>query len=1095
VKISEKCNAVTEADIAVTASLISPKRRVWKMRLKISLRECVFYFALAIFLLNPFLINPALAAGENAAAPAFSSTVSSSGKENAKKGPAVPSSPKVTTQIVVNVIVNTQSKGDFFFELDDKHNLFIPVADAKTLMLQYAEDRIIIIRGDEQFVPISALLDVTYTFDEKKLTVAIIGKTTASGKTAADLFSLKAAAKNIYYPRETSAFLNYGLSYAYDRDNGFQSFSVTNKAGFRTGDVFFTSDSLYTKTETSDSFVRLQSSATYERRGDLQWFVLGDEYANSGDLGSTVNMGGIGFSKVYRLDPFFITQPVLDLRGSVIFPTQAEIYLDGVLIGKQAIAPGSFDLKNLYSYTGSHNVEVLLKDPFGNVQKISYLAYFSSQMLRKGLHEYSYNAGFLREQYGVESNEYGKPAFSAFHRYGVTNNLNIGARAEGSDGTYNGGISASFAVPRIGQFGLSIAGSSATDNKEGGALSLQHSFQLGSFSTNLLLRGYSRDYATVGNPLQTQDSTQLAMNLGMGLLLNPLGSFSINYAETETFKGVNTRNISLNYSRTLYKSISLFATGSSTRTMDDTTYNCFVGLNFDLAKGIRGSVQASAGSGDVNSETIQIQKDIPVGEGLGYRASVNRSETTANTTTSFNPYVQYNARYGIYSLDANIKNTGGDGSEIYNLSAAGSLVYAGGFFGVSRPVSDSFGIVALNKEVPGATVLNNGQEIGKTGSFGTMVVPTLASYGQNKITLDTKNIPIDYSISDVNKSISPSLWSGSCVYFDAKQTRAVTGKLFTQKEGKKAPLEFIEIFMKVGEKSLTFPTGKGGEFYMENSLPSDEKAAAFDNLSCRAIAKRIKSGGDTILPGTYRATADFEGGKCEFSITFPENAEAITDIGEIQCVGPQTAAQPVAAPAPSAQVPSVGAPAPSVKEALPSAPASTPSGHEQPSPVPAPAPEIRAPAQFSNDVINQLVIFKDIRRRLVNNKILGPITVVEGIAVNQADYTVSRILIKGEMLGAKSLVLGEHISYAGNILTGEELTNLSEEEILKKLSRQEGSDNSNKKIRPDGQMPFMIVFPHETAGVIKTRVTLISAERLPSAQAPAPAVQTPAPVH
>ena len=74
----------------------------------------------------------------------------------------------------------------------------------------------------------------------------------------------------------------------------------------------------------------------------------------------------------------------MNLKGSVIFPTQAEIYLDGVLIGKQTIIPGSFDLKNLYSYTGSHNVEVLLKDPFGNVQKISYLAYFSTQMLRQG---------------------------------------------------------------------------------------------------------------------------------------------------------------------------------------------------------------------------------------------------------------------------------------------------------------------------------------------------------------------------------------------------------------------------------------------------------------------------------------------------------------------------------------------------------------------------------------------------------------------------------------------------------------------------------------------------------------------------------------
>jgi len=796
-------------------------------------------------------------------------------------------SAKDTTQIVVNFIVNTQPRGDFFAELDEQQNLYISVQDAEALKLQFPEEKIVILRGDEPFVPLSALLDVTWTFDEKKLTVSVIGKTTESGKTAADLFALRAAAKNIYYPRETSAFVNYGLNYNYASRGGFQSFSVSNKVGFHTGDVFVTSDSLYTKTESEDHFVRLQSSATYERRRDLQWLVLGDQYANSGELGGTVNLGGLGFSKVFRLDPYFITQPVMDLAGSVIFPTEAEIYLDGVLIGKQQISPGSFELKNLYSYTGSHNVEVLLKDPFGNVQRISYLAYFATQMLRKGLHEYSYNAGFLRESYGEKSNDYGDAAFSLFHRYGVTNNFNIGIRAEGTEGLYNGGIMTAFSIPPLGYFGFSLSGSSSEGNVTGGAISAQHALQLGKISTNLLFRGYSRDYATV-SARPTADSKQIEFNAGVGFQVDPVGGFSLNYAQSSTFKGINTKVFSVNYSRTLYKSISLFVTGSATRTTDaDTNYSCFAGLNFSLTDKIRGSVQASGGSGDVNSETLQVQKDQPIGEGLGYRASLNRTETPANTVTSFNPYFQYNARYGILSAEAVIQDAqAGNTSETYNLSLSGSLVYAGGFFGVSRPVNDSFGIVAFNKTVPGAAVLNNGQEIGTTGRFSTMVVPTLSSYGQNKITLDTKNIPMDYTISDVNKSISPSLWSGSCIYFDAQQTRALTGSLFIEKEGKKTPLEYVEVAMKAGENTITFPTGKGGEFYVENSLPQEpeKEDAAADKQSCRAIRQLIKAGGGAIPPGTYRAVAEYEGGRCAFSLAFPETGETITEIGEIECV-------------------------------------------------------------------------------------------------------------------------------------------------------------------------------------------------------------------
>jgi predicted Zn finger-like uncharacterized protein len=129
-------------------------------------------------------------------------------------------------------------------------------------------------------------------------------------------------------------------------------------------------------------------------------------------------------------------------------------------------------------------------------------------------------------------------------------------------------------------------------------------------------------------------------------------------------------------------------------------------------------------------------------------------------------------------------------------------------------------------------------------------------------------------------------------------------------------------------------------------------------------------------------------------------------------------------------------------------------------------------------VISQVVKLQDVRHRMVSNYILGQIGVVEGTAVNRADFPISRILIKGEILDAYSVVLGEHTSYAGNILTDEELTNLSEEEILSKLSHPEGLNNSNDKIMPNGQIPFMIVFSREPAGVIKTTVVTVGAERL-----------------
>ena len=850
-----------------------------------TLSDIIFFFTLLFLVISPFSVVSISSAEEMVAASAPTIPALESGAATTEIAAISARLPQATTELIVNISVNGESKGDFFAERSPDGELFIKVEDLVALKLKIEDDRIVLI-GNGRYVPLRTVRDIKYVFDEKNLTLAIIGTAEETKKTAIELYPLQPKPQDVYYPRENSAFLNYGLIYSYTSTDGFQSFAATNKLGMRSGDVFFTSDSLYTKTESSTSFVRLQSSATYERRSDLQWVVLGDQFANSGDLGSTVNMGGLSLSKVYKMDPYFITQPVFSVKGTTVFPSQAEIYLDGVLVGTQPIAPGPFELKNIYSNTGAHNIDVVLKDPFGNEQRISYPAYFSTQLLGQGLHEYSYNVGFLREQYGVESNDYGKAVFSAFHRYGLTNALNIGARVEGTDCIYNGGISASLSIPRMGNVTMSLAGSDASGEK-GSAGSFQHSYQLGSFNTNLLVRGFSRNYATVGAP-PSFDMTKYEMSLGAGFLLNALGGISFSYAESKTYSGVKTSISAANYSLGISKSTSLFATAQATRQID-TTYTLYVGLNFSLASNVRGAAQYTK-TRTTDAETIQVQKDIPLGEGVGFRAALNRQESTTSQIYSLNPYVQYNSRYGIYALDSSLRNEDGRITEVYNVSASGSIVYAGGFWGISRPVSDSFAFVMADG-LKGVNVQANNQDIGKTDASGRMIIPTLASYNYNQITLDTRNIPMDFDVSRVSEKLSPSLWSGSCVSFDARKVRALSGTLYVQSGDKKAPLEYVDIMLKVGKKEVSFPTGKGGEFYLENSLPEDTKAGIIDNLSCREIAERRKSGGNVIEPGTYSARVDYEGGTCAFSITFPTTEDALTDVGEMVC-------EPLKAPAP-----------------------------------------------------------------------------------------------------------------------------------------------------------------------------------------------------
>ena len=104
------------------------------------------------------------------------------------------------------------------------------------------------------------------------------------------------------------------------------------------------------------------------------------------------------------------------------------------------------------------------------------------------------------------------------------------------------------------------------------------------------------------------------------------------------------------------------------------------------------------------------------------------------------------------------------------------------------------------------------------------------------------------------------------------------------------------------------------------------------------------------------------------------------------------------------------------------------------------------------------MFLKDIKERPMENRIIGNILIIEGIAVNKNDSPVSNIQVRGKILDSSGNILAEEKFYGGNILTEEELKNLTEEEIKDELSNPDGSDFTNRNIPYDGKISFMIVF-------------------------------------
>jgi outer membrane usher protein len=747
-------------------------------------------------------------------------------------------------QIIINITLNQENKGEYFIYLTEDKDFLIKKNDLKTIGFADPRGTMSTIAG-ESYISLRSMKDVAFTLNEKILSLDIIANPELLKKEVFDFTSERPS--NIYYPKDNSAFLNYGINYTSGINTSDpQAWNVTNELGLRLYDLLFLTNSTYTETKTDENFVRLQSNATYDFRKDMNRLVFGDLFASSGDLGSSLNLGGISYSRVYNINPYYIKQPLFNFSGQTTLPSEADIYVDGMLLRKEKLSPGGFELKNIQYYGGYRNVDIIIKDAFGREQKIVNPFFFNDVLLKKGLHEYSYNIGFLREDYGVQSNNYSNPAFSAFHRYGVSDASAFGFRGEGAKDIMNFGPEASFLGKDIGIFSVSV--SQSIGDYAGSAGIFSHVYQSKRFSTQLMIQGNTKNYRTITNKDLT-DIMKYQVNAGIGYSTREFGSLSFSYASTKQYQGIDSEIFSATYQRNLAENLQL---SLSFRHMVYNEYSNEYSLRLTYYPWKDITMTLGHQRDDKSDTTsFQIQKNAPVGEGYGFRATADKNNTPDGESTFFNPFFQLNGKYGIYSGEYRGFYDKNGSTETYQFSASGGIVSVADTVGFTRPVYDSFGLVKVG-EIQDVEVLQNNQRIGKTNTSGKVFIPNMGSYTDNIVAINDTNLPMNYSIGEASRRVSPPFRSGSFIKFDIAKTQGITGTLKVKTNGSIKPIEFYEITIVVDGKEIPFPTGKGGEFYIEN-----------------------------IPPGKYSAKFNYMEKPLTFDIIIPRSDDIIIDLGSI----------------------------------------------------------------------------------------------------------------------------------------------------------------------------------------------------------------------
>ena len=125
--------------------------------------------------------------------------------------------------------------------------------------------------------------------------------------------------------------------------------------------------------------------------------------------------------------------------------------------------------------------------------------------------------------------------------------------------------------------------------------------------------------------------------------------------------------------------------------------------------------------------------------------------------------------------------------------------------------------------------------------------------------------------------------------------------------------------------------------------------------------------------------------------------------------------------------------------------------------------------------------FAEVKERFTKSTASGDILVISGLAVNEYEYPVARLKLRGKILDNTGKILGEVETFAGNLLTDDELNRLTDKEVLAELQKPEGSDMPNTNIRSRASIPFMIVFMNPPKEVDEFIIELSGVERVPAA--------------
>ncbi|MGO2336434.1 fimbria/pilus outer membrane usher protein [Providencia sp.] len=451
------------------------------------------------------------------------------------------------------------------------------------------------------------------------------------------------------------------------------------------------------------------------------------------------------------------------IRGIAQSNAEVTVKQNNYTIYQSYVAPGAFEIDDLYSTGTSGDLTVIIKEADGSER--SFIVPFSSIaiMQREGQLKYSLTGGKYKSNSNANEPDFMQSTFIYGLPKGITGYA--GTLLSKDYQSYAAGLGIN-----LGNFGAlstdvtqastqNLKGRESTDS--GQSYRFQYSKNMMTTGTSVTLANYR--YSTQGyysfteansnNSELYRDNKKNRFQVTLSQSLNEYGSIyfssyqqdywnrsgkerSMSAGYNNSYGGI-TYNLNYSYSDNAYQHKADNHFSFSITIPLDNTFGGYTSLNSNMTTDNNGNTDAMVG---ISGSLLERQN-------LSY--SIQQSYGNKETKASGNAAASYRGSFGI----ANVGYGYDRYSQRANYGLTGAVVAHPYGVTLSQPIYDSFGII----RAPGAENVNISNRTGvATDGRGYAIVPYLSAYTKNEISLDVDSLPDNVELKTNTVTVIPT---------------------------------------------------------------------------------------------------------------------------------------------------------------------------------------------------------------------------------------------------------------------------------------------------------------------------------------------------